>query len=256
MAYETLSGVRAQHIMLTVGSLFSGIGGIDLGLQWAGMKTIWFVEQDKFCQKVLAKNFPGVPIYGDIKEVDFTALPRPELLCGGFPCQPVSSAGKKLAQKDDRWLWPEMFRCIKEIKPKWVLLENVTGLLDRGGVDVFKDLASIRYDAEWQTIPASSFGAYHQRKRVFIIAYPQGIRLVQNEVFAGADIEGQVWESCKFHSLCDFEKSWFVAEADLLRNSDGFSREMDRIKALGNAVVPQVIEWIGQKIIEADNRNC
>lgn len=131
--------------MIKVGSLFSGIGGLELGLERAGMKTIWQVEWDSFARKVLEKHWPGVPKYEDIKTVDFKSLPKPDLICGGFPCQPISCAGKRKGDKDERWLWPEFYRAICETQPRWVLVENVPGLLSIcngrlfGGI--LKDLA-------------------------------------------------------------------------------------------------------------------
>lgn len=160
---------------MKVGSLFSGIGGIDLGLQWAGMKTIWFVEKEKYCQKVLTKHWPGVPIYGDIKEIDPTTLPRPDLLCGGFPCQDLSVAGKREGLAGERsGLWFEFLRIIDEIKPQWVLIENVPGLLSSNrGRDftlILQGLAECGYCAAWRILNAQYFGVPQRRRRVFIVA--------------------------------------------------------------------------------------
>jgi DNA (cytosine-5)-methyltransferase 1 len=234
-----------------VGSLFSGIGGLDLGLERAGMEIVWQVENNEFCQKVLKKHWPEVPCYGDIKEIDFTTLPPIDLICGGFPCQPVSSSGRKLAQQDERWLWPRFFECICQIKPRWVLLENVTGLLYRGMGDVLRDLSSIGYDAEWEIISAYTFGAKHQRQRVFIIAYPESFRLVQDDVFSGKFIESDFWKYRQFDPCLCPEKDWLVPYRIILRMANGFPKEMDRFKCLGNAVVPQVAQWIGERITRA-----
>jgi DNA (cytosine-5)-methyltransferase 1 len=157
---------------LTVGSLFSGIGGFDLGLERAGMTVVWQVENEPYCNKVLAKHWPHVTRYGDIKEIDWSEVERPDLICGGFPCQPVSLAGKRLAQEDERWLWPEVDRCIRALRPRYALLENVPGLLSAGMSDVLGDLAACGYDAEWDCIPAAAVGAPHLRYRVWIVAYP------------------------------------------------------------------------------------
>jgi len=143
--------------ILSVGSLFSGIGGIDLGLERAGMKIAWQVEIDEFCLKVLRKHWPEVPKYGDIRKIDPKELEPVDLIAGGFPCQPVSIAGKKLAQKDERWLWPEFARIIRMVRPKYVLVENVPGLLIRGMGNVLGNLAALGYDAEWFVLPASTF---------------------------------------------------------------------------------------------------
>ncbi len=157
--------------MPTFGSLFSGIGGLDLGLERAGWECCWQVERDAFRRKVLDKHWPSVNRYGDICEVNFENIESVDLIAGGFPCQPVSSAGKMLAQQDARWLWPEFARAIRTVRPHLVLIENVTGLLIRGFEDVLRDLAASGYDAEWQVLPAIAFGAPHLRARIWIVAY-------------------------------------------------------------------------------------
>ncbi len=165
--------------MLTVGSLFSGIGGIDLGLERAGMTVIWQSETDPYASKVLAKHWPDVPNLGDVTKVDWSHVERPDLIAGGFPCQPVSVAGRGLAQLDTRWLWPAFADCVRSLRPGHVIVENVPGLLVRGMGDVLGDLASLGYDAEWQGIPAAAVGAHHLRWRIFVVAHanssgPQG----------------------------------------------------------------------------------
>src|SRR6266511_5760215 len=154
-------------------NLFAGIGGLDLGLERAGWSCVGQVEIDPYCQRVLAKHWPQVPRWSDIKELHPDELPRADLICGGFPCQPVSVVGRGLAQEDERWLWPHVARLVRHLRPSWVLLENVPGLLIRGMGDVLGDLAACRYDAEWDCVPASAIGAPHQRDRVWIVAYPQ-----------------------------------------------------------------------------------
>src|SRR5689334_3925575 len=145
--------------MPTFGSLFAGIGGLDLGLERAGWTCRWQVEIDAFCQRVLAKHWPDVPRYGDVRSLDAGALERVDLICGGFPCQPVSAAGTRLAEADERWLWPEYARVVGSLRPGLVLVENVPGLLVRGAGDVLGDLATLGYDAEWESIPAAALGA-------------------------------------------------------------------------------------------------
>lgn len=160
---------------LTFGSLFSGIGGIDLGLQRAGMHCEWQVEKDAFCQKVLAKHWPNTPRYGDIRECGSHNLRPVDLVAGGFPCQPHSLAGRRQASSDERDLWPEFHRIIRELKPRWVLAENVLGLLSSESGSFFggilRDLAQAGYDAEWCVLSAAEFGAPHLRERVFIVAH-------------------------------------------------------------------------------------
>lgn len=162
---------------LTVGSLFTGIGGIDLGLEGAGMEIVWQVEIDEDCRKLLEYYWPGVVRYGDISKIDWDEVERVDVVCGGFPCPPVSTAGNRRGRDDDRWLWPEFVRCIRAIKPKWVLVENVRGLLSVGSGrefgEILRDLAKIRYDAEWFVLGARDVGASQKRERVFILAYPK-----------------------------------------------------------------------------------
>jgi DNA (cytosine-5)-methyltransferase 1 len=156
---------------LTVGSLFAGIGGFDLGFERAGLRTKWFVENDPYCQAVLKKHWPDVKCYADIRETK--DLPYVDLLCGGFPCQNISDAGdRKGISGSQSSLWKEFSRVISEVKPRWAVVENVASLRTRGLDVVLKDLSSIGYDAEWTVIRASDIGAPHRRSRLWIIAYP------------------------------------------------------------------------------------
>ena len=153
--------------------LFSGIGGFSLGLEATGFfETTCFVENDPYCQAVLRHHWPEVPILGDIKDVKGSDLPtRPDLVCGGFPCQPFSHAGKQQAQDDPRHLWPEMFRIIRELRPTWVCGENVTGLVRLGLDEVLTDLEGEGYATRTFNIPACATGAPHLRQRLWIIAH-------------------------------------------------------------------------------------
>lgn len=179
---------------LTVGSLFSGIGGIDLGLERAGMVTRWFCEIDPHCRNVLARHWPGLPIYGDITAVDWSGVEPVDVLAGGFPCQPISAAGRQLAQEDERWLWPEFARAVRTLRPRYVLVENVRNLLAVNGGSAFSevlaDLAACGYDAEWDCIPASAIGAPHERDRLWLLAYPNGQRQAERGERAVAPSEG------------------------------------------------------------------
>jgi len=162
--------------MFTFGSLFAGIGGLDLGLERAGMTCKWQVEIDPYCCAVLEKHWPGVPRWDDA-----TTFPpgregwEVDLVCGGFPCQPVSHVGRRRGTADARWLWPEFSRIIGLLQPRWVLVENVPGLrsVNSGAAftQVLQDLARHGYDAEWASVPAAVFSAPHLRYRVFIVAY-------------------------------------------------------------------------------------
>ena len=148
------------------GSLFAGIGGFDLGLERAGMECAWQVEIDPYCQKVLAKHWPDVPRYEDVREVGKHNLEEVDLICGGFPCQPVSQAGKQKGKDDKRWLWPEYRRIVSELRPNYVFVENVRNLLRLHGTEVLGDLTTLGYDAEWEVIPARAVGAPHKRDRL------------------------------------------------------------------------------------------
>lgn len=152
------------------GSLFAGIGGFDLGLEMAGWECRWQVEKDEFCRKVLAKHWPDVPKYGDVKDVGKQNLEPVDLVCGGFPCQPYSVAGQRRGNRDDRALWTEMFRIISEIQPAWVICENVTGIISLALDQVLSDLESEGYACRTFIIPACAVNAPHRRDRVWVVA--------------------------------------------------------------------------------------
>ena len=162
---------------MTFGSLFSGIGGMDLGLERAGMRCVWQSEIDPYACRVLVKHWPGVPNLGDISRIDWSGVERPDLVCGGFPCQDISFAGKGAGLDGKRsGLWYEFARCVREVRPRFVLVENVAALLVRGLDAVLGTLASLGFDAEWEGLPAAAFGADHIRDRLFILAYAAGFR--------------------------------------------------------------------------------
>lgn len=168
---------------MNVLSLFAGIGGLDLGLERAGMTVIGQVEIDPFCRRVLAKHWPTVERHDDVRTtVDWwrsTVRPPLDLIAGGFPCQPVSVAGRGLAQADERWLWPEFANILRHLRPRYAILENVPGLLGRGVGDVLADLAALGYDTEWDCVPAAAVGAPHIRDRWFCLAHTNGERQPQ-----------------------------------------------------------------------------
>ena len=157
---------------LTVGSLFSGIGGLDLGLERAGMRVIWQSEIDPYASRVLKKHWPEVVNHGNIKEINWQEIERPDVICGGYPCQPFSTAGKRRGEEDPRHLWPWVKQAISELRPRYAILENVRGHLSMGGLSVIGELAAIGYDAEWRVVSAASVGANHRRDRIIIVAYP------------------------------------------------------------------------------------
>lgn len=234
-------------------SLFSGIGGFDLGFERAGMECVAQVEIDDFCQKVLFKHWPNVPKHKDVRHVGKHNLPRTDVVCAGFPCQPHSVAGERLASSDERDLWPQTARVIYETQPGWFVGENVRGLLSSengrffGGI--LRDLADFGYDVEWFLLSAEAFGAPHKRERVFMVANNRPKR-----------IQGFVQK--KIYKLPSFSWCENVGGVENLRgrsdipeplfrgSSDGIPFWVDRLGAIGNAVMPQVAEFIGRCIME------
>jgi len=167
---------------LTVGSLFSGIGGIDLDLERAGHRVLWHSEIDKYASRVLKKHWPDIPNLGDVKLIKWSEVPNVDIIAGGYPCQPFSTAGKRKGKEDPRHLWPYVLDAIRTIRPRYALMENVRGHLTLGFGDVLADLASCGYSAEWQIISAASVGAPHRRDRLFFVAYPDSERSHRTEV--------------------------------------------------------------------------
>lgn len=235
---------------MKVGSLFSGMGGFDLGLERAGMRVEWQVEIDPWCQALLMAERPTIQVYGDIKKIVWETVRPVDIVCGGFPCQPVSVAGKRQAQNDPRWLWPEFLRCIRILRPRYILIENVPGLLTAGFADVLSGLASCGYDAEWDCLPAGIFGAHFRRDRVFIVAgrpLPCGMR------WEGiGSSKNRTWSQQQFARLVEHELSICVPASKGQRVSDGFPHRIHRLRAIGNSVVPQIVEAIGKMIMEVE----
>jgi len=338
-------------VTLTVGSLFSGIGGLDLGLERAGMQVIWQSEIDPYACRVLAKHWPEVPNHGDIKRINWGDVVRPDVICGGYPCQPFSTAGKRNGTDDPRHLWPWVRDAISELRPRYAVLENVRGHLSLGGAEVVGELAAIGYDAEWRVVSAASVGANHRRDRVIIVAYPNGSfgqfkrkRQVSERHVAGCGNAGDVaypngrrCEQCESQTqpiqrarrggernndvaysdggrcvdgfagvfpnqtgvnafghigsgcadVAHDERQrhgehrqptdnsapsgsrqgdrgrkevydgwqWWETEPDVGRVADGVPNRVDRLRGLGNAVVPQVAEIIGRLVVAHHERN-
>lgn len=261
---------------MKVGSLFSGIGGLELGLEAAGMQTAWQVERDPYACRVLAKHWPDVPRYDDVRTFQPATATPVDLVCGGFPCQPHSLAGKRLASADDRDLWGEFARIIREARPRWVVGENVPGLLTSEGGRYFgrilADLAALGFNAEWFVLSATSVGASHRRERIFIVAHADGKRQQKRKLSAIAGQQGQPGGSGNAdlehadrqrqlqskggvssvgRGACD--PSWWAAEPGVGRVAHGVPARVDRLRCLGNAVVPQVAYVIGKRIMEADS---
>lgn len=157
---------------MRIGSLFAGIGGLELGLEWAGVGSVaWQVECDPFCRRVLARHWPDAERFEDVREVGAANLAPVDVIAGGYPCQPFSQAGRRKGQHDERHLWPEFARVLRELRPRFAVLENVSGHLSLGFGDVLGDLAEIGYDAEWSCVRASDVGAMHRRERLFAVAW-------------------------------------------------------------------------------------
>ena len=213
--------------------LFSGIGGFALAARWAGIETVAFCEIEEFPRKVLNKNFPGIPIHHDIRELDGKDYEGIDLITGGYPCQPFSSAGKRKGQEDDRHLWPEMLRIITQARPAWVVCENVSGHITLGLDEVLTDLESEGYAARAFIIPACAKNADHRRDRVWIVANATGLR--QQE----SNINLQMSKEYTIHSRFRHEIEW-LDKSELIRAVDGVPDQLDRLKSLGNAIVPQV----------------
>jgi DNA (cytosine-5)-methyltransferase 1 len=324
--------------------LFSGIGGFSLGLEWAGMETIAMCEKDKFCRQVLAKHWPDITIHEDIRKLDGREYKNAiDVVCGGFPCQPFSVAGKQLGKEDDRHLWPEMLRVIRESKPRWVIGENVSGFVSMALDDVSLDLENEGYEVRPFVLPACAVDARHRRDRVFIIAYrkqsvgdtehdglpaseiargsgkteagstqgsiktvePEGAgrpsdhgamvvadthgerqlqreeckqevgrwsgdggeegRVVANATDAGlqgreiaGDVEGE--ESHTDQQFAGFGyasgRTEWTSEPAVGRMAHGVPNRVDRIKSLGNAVVPQLVQRIGELVYAEHHRSA
>jgi DNA (cytosine-5)-methyltransferase 1 len=230
-------------LVLTFGSLFSGIGGIDLGFERAGMTCIWQAENDPHASAVLAKHWPAVPNLGDVASIDWSSVERPAVLCGGFPCQDISilGGGAGLAGEHSG-LWTHFADAIRVLEPRWVVVENAGAFPLRGLAEVLAQLAGMRYDAEWDCIPAAAVGAPHLRARTWVLAYPRGDRpgLEEEALLAGGP---RVVDSGRW-----------PAEPPIRRVDDGLSGRVDRrLKQLGLAAVPQVAELVGQVIVEAES---
>lgn len=303
---------------MNVGSLFSGIGGFDLGFERAGMRISWQVELDPYCRAVLARHFPDAARFEDVRQVGAGELDPVDLICGGFPCQDLSSAGRGAGIDGARsGLWSEFARIVRELRPRYVVVENVPALLtgkgkrwERGPIGrVLGDLAEARYDAEWACLSAGEFGAPHLRKRVWIVAYPArdaeagaaaeprperqragaggersraaevadadaqrqprragevcepaGRRQPAERGGEGADVpdadreqhEGRA-QALGGSAAAQLRDHW-AAEPGVGRVADGVPHRVDRLAALGNALVPQIAEWIGRRILDYERR--
>jgi len=278
---------------LTHFSLFTGIGGIDLASEWAGFETVGQCEFADYPTKVLEKHWPHIPRWRDIRDVsaDYfrlrTGLVSPTLISGGFPCQPFSVAGKQKGKRDDRYLWPEMLRVIQELAPRWVVCENVPGILRIAGKTVCEDLERAGYDVTVFSFEAAAVGAPHRRERLFFVSNTNSQRLEtcghepKHEAFYGEirvkhkdcnvsdpDNERRTlrWDR-KFSTAAETSGypnnnrsrtpeyvpgQWWATEPGVGRVANGVPSRVDRLKCLGNAVVPQQVYPILKAIAEIE----
>ena len=246
---------------IRLGSAFSGIGGFELGLHWSipNLETVWQIEQNKFCQKVLKKHWPNSQIYDDITTINTKQLEDVDILCAGFPCTDISHAGKGegIHGKKSGLFW-ELWRVIRDFKHQGrqiplLLLENVPAITIRGLGQVLGALSRIGYNAEWFVISAKDFGAPHLRKRWFLVAYPTSKNTKQQPVDAWG-VESKRRFKCR-NGQNDgiYQKNYWKEisfESPLCSVDDGIPNRVARIRALGNAIVPQCSEWIGNRLIE------
>ena len=265
MRSDFIPNRRLTHL-----SLFSGIGGIDLAAERAGFETVGQCEFADYPTKVLEKHWPDVPRWRDVRDVtvksfrERTGIEKPTLLSGGFPCQPHSFAGKRLASYDERDLWGEFARIIREIKPRWIVGENVPGLLSSEGGRFFgrilRDLAKMGYNVGWCCFPAAWVGAIHRRERVFIIAHTQSKRrdgggTFQQKrpanLFAQA-VSAEIQQDTADYILPALQWRDLEPVRGILRNDDGRAAGVDRLTCLGNAVVPHQVYPILEMIYEIE----
>jgi len=294
-----------QQTNLKVLDLFSGIGGFSLGLESTGhFETIAFCEKDQFCQKVLNKHWSNVPIIDDVRSINGKEI-KADVITGGVPCQPISIAGKQKGEEDDRFLFPEMLRIVKEIRPRWTIIENVQNLINIANGTILKDiverLEAENFEVQCFSISASSQGALHKRERIWVVANPnnrlsigenQEIQTRRNTINNGSSSNvsnsecnkhqhtstrqggtGQLWrfystkEEQTTHDLwsktsgCNpsfGQETWWNSQSRICRIPHGLSERVDRfrkdrIKSLGNSIVPQIARELGKAIIEAEN---
>ena len=236
---------------LTFGSLFAGIGGFDLGFERAGMVCKWQVEIDEYATRVLKKHWPNVHRERDIRECGSHNLESVDVICGGFPCQDISYAGLGAGLDGERsGLFFEAIRLVRQLQPRVVVLENVAALLNRGMGTVLGALASFGYDAEWHCIPACAVGAPHRRDRVWIVADTE-----RDEQPREKPCVGPLGRMGRVEQSVAWDGGWENTLATLRGVDDGLSRQVDRVnrlKALGNAVVPKIPEIIGLAIMEIE----
>lgn len=245
--------------MFNVLDLFSGIGGFSLGLErTGGFRTAAFCEIDPAAQKVLTKHWPATPIFKDVslltkRMLDETVGVSVDVITGGFPCQDISFAGRGAGLSGERsGLWFQFHRLVQEVQPRYAIIENVSALRTRGLDSVLGSLAQIGYDAEWHCIPASALGAPHRRDRIWIVAYPGGSRRETRLPAQGHRQEGlpEISDYLGRRLAGWAGQSFWAVESSVGRVGNGIPNRVDRLKQLGNAVVPQIPELIGKALLD------
>jgi DNA (cytosine-5)-methyltransferase 1 len=237
--------------------LFSGIGGFSLGLERAGMRTVAFCENNAKRRTWLQGLWPAVPVHSDVRTLRGADVGPVELICGGFPCQPFSGAGDRLGAEDDRYLWPEYRRLVEELRPAWVLGENVVGIVDMALDDVLADLEGLGYATRAFDIPASALGAPHERRRIWIVANATGERRAEvalHDLARYGAIEDQGWASINAGPLvgaCSWE-NW-EEQSGVRLIVDGVPEGLALCQAAGNAIVPYFAEIFGRAIMTAES---
>ncbi len=234
---------------LTVGSLFSGIGGLDLGLERAGMEVIWQSELDAYASKVLEKHWPGVPNLGDITKIDWTQVERPDLICGGYPCQDLSSvhtrgSGRRGLDGPKSGLWYEYLECVERVRPSWVVVENVNQF-QAWVPEVRAGLGDLGYASLSMEVPAGSVGAPHIRRRLIVVA---------NADPSGEPVAAVYAKAQELRPVASIGSGWDPPPPPAFRVDDGVPSRLHRNNGLGNAVVPQVAELVGRLIVAASSR--
>lgn len=230
--------------------LFSGIGGFSLGLERAGMETIAFCEIEEYPRQVLRKHWPNVPIFEDVRKLKGEAVGTVDVICGGYPCQPFSLSGERRGADDDRHLWPEVARLVREIRPRWLVCENVYGHISLGLDEVLSELEGDGYTAEALVIPACAVGLWHRRDRVWIIANNTSQHLQEQKM---AHTKTQLPKLGGIANAARVRISeWEADQPSMAGVAHGIPHWVDRSKALGNAVVPQIPEIIGRAIMAAE----
>ncbi len=248
--------------------LFSGIGGFSLGLERAGMRTVAFCEIDEFCRGVLAKHWPNVPCYSDVRnltagQLAADGIENVDVICGGFPCQDISIAGLKAGLDGSRsGLWSEIVRLAGDLRPRHIIVENVANLLSGPSTKpgawfgrVLGDLAELGLDAEWHNIPASGLGAHFVGERVWIIASRAPASRLRWKGRWPASVGADQWRGDEFARLVRLAIGNGVPAGSLGRLSDGISGRVDHLHAYGNAVVPQIPQIIGKAIMASIREN-